>query len=177
VHDGTIATRVYLPQGEGPFPVHVYLHGGGWWLGSIDGLQVLSIPVTDLTMGLPSVKDLADDYLLSWDGMLLQREYYLPDLELATHPYVSPLHAPNLAGLPPAVVTTMEYDPLRDEGEAYARRLVEAGVPTLQRRFLGQVHGSAMFTALSPVGLDYFAFLDTALRRAYAATTPVGDTS
>ncbi len=63
---------------------------------------------------------------------------------------------------------TMEFDPHRDEAEAYARRLVEAGVVTAQRRFLGHVHGSAMFTALMPE-TGYYEFLADAMRSAFAA--------
>jgi acetyl esterase len=62
----------------------------------------------------------------------------------------------------------MEFDPHRDEAEAYARRLVEAGVVTVQRRFLGHVHGSAMFTALLPE-TGYYKFLAATMRAAYAA--------
>jgi acetyl esterase/lipase len=76
--------------------------------------------------------------------------HYLGDAIDPRHPYVSPLFVPDLSGLPPALVVTMEFDPHRDEAEAYGRHLVEAGVTTVQRRFLGHVHGSAMFTALMP---------------------------
>ena len=63
---------------------------------------------------------------------------------------------------------TMEFDLHRDEAETYARRLVEAGVLTAQRRFLGHVHGSAMFTALMPE-TGYYELLADAMRSAYSA--------
>jgi acetyl esterase len=131
-------------------------------------LQVLSVAVTDLTGSQPSVEEFGDGYLLSRAGMRAQREHYLGGLVDPRDPYVSPLFSPNLSGLPPALVATMEFDPHRDEAEAYARRLVEAGVVTVQRRFLGHVHGSAMFTALLPE-TGYYKFLAATMRAAYAA--------
>jgi acetyl esterase len=130
-------------------------------------LQVLSIAVTDLTGSQPSVAEFGDGYLLSRGGMRTQREYYVAGATDPKNPYASPLFAPDLAGLPPALVVTMEFDPHRDEAEAYGRRLVEAGVVTTQRRFMGHVHGSAMFTALMPE-TGYYEFLAGAMRSAYS---------
>ena len=66
---------------------------------------------------------------------------YLNSPADAENPYVSPMHAKDHAGLPPAIVVTAEFDPLRDDGEAYAERLRAAGVSVSVRRYEGMVHG------------------------------------
>ncbi len=253
VPGGEIPLRIYRPADDGPLPAHVFLHGGGFWLGSLDGadvacrefaaaagavvvsvgyrlapehrfpvppedsyaayrhvvehaeelgverrqisvggesagatlatvvclmardrgdpppvLQVLAMPVTDLTMGHQSLETFAEGHLFTKAAMTTLVGHYLGETGDARDPYASPLHAPDLAGLPPALVATMECDPLRDEGEAYARRLVEAGVSVLSRRFLGHVHGSTRFTALFPDAAGYYALGALAMRAAYA---------
>ena len=79
---------------------------------------------------------------------------WVPDLERWTDPRVSPLRAENLSELPRALVVTAEHDPLRDEGEAYARRLAESGVTTTLRRDLGLVHNPIMLARVSPACAD-----------------------
>jgi acetyl esterase len=253
VDGGEIAVRVYEPGGDGPFPCHVYFHGGGFWLGNLEMsdascratavdagcvvasvdyrlapeatfpvpaedcftalrwvvdhaaelhvdagrvsvggasaggnlaavvalmardrggpdlvLQVLEIPVTDLTMSQESVRSNGVGYLLTTTSIEQYTSYYLADPADATNPYASPLLAPDLTNLPPAVVMTAELDPLRDEGEAYARRLAEAGVPVEATRWDGQFHGSQTMGKLIPDEVAaYHAAIVAALRKAY----------
>ncbi|HJM76217.1 MAG TPA: alpha/beta hydrolase [Dehalococcoidia bacterium] len=109
-------------------------------------LQVLIYPATDTNFDRPSYMDPENQLLLTRDGVIWFWDHYLPDVSRRSEPDASPLHAPDLAGLPPAVVLTAEHDPLRDEGEAYAERLSEAGVEVNFKRHLGQMH--AFFSLL-----------------------------
>lgn len=104
-------------------------------------LQSLVYPVTDLSSESQSYAELADGYMLTRDSMRWFRAHYLAKAEDALDWRASPLRAPSLAGLPPALVITAGYDPLRDEGEAYARRLREAGVTVDAVCFGGMIHG------------------------------------
>jgi acetyl esterase len=90
-------------------------------------LQVLIYPVTDLNQSSGSYRTFADGYLLTAKAMAWFIEHYLGDTALASDPRASPLHAQNFSGLPPALVHTAGFDPLRDEGRAYADRLASAG--------------------------------------------------
>jgi acetyl esterase len=83
----------------------------------------------------------AEGYGLTRKGMIWFLDHYLPDPSYANHPHASPLRANDLSNLPPALVVTAEYDPLRDEGEYYADRLKQAGVPTRMKRWDGMNHG------------------------------------
>jgi acetyl esterase len=253
VEGGEITVRVYVPEGEGPFPGYVYFHGGGFWLGTLESsddacraiavdagcivasvdyrlapehrwplpaedcftalcwtvdhaadlgidptrvavgggsaggnlaavvalmardrggpalvLQVLEIPVTDLTLRQASIDENGAGFLLTRRSIEQYTSYYLADPADAAHPYASPLLADDLSGLPPAIVMTAEFDPLRDEGEAYARRLAEAGVAVEATRWDGQFHGSQAMAKLIPdESAAYQAAIVAALRRAY----------
>ena len=103
--------------------------------------QVLIYPVTDHRFDTPSYRDNAEGYLLTREAMRWFWGHYLADEADGRNPYASPLRAEDLAGLPPALIVTCEYDPLRDEGEAYGERLRAAGVPVTLRRYDGMIHG------------------------------------
>lgn len=236
VAGGTVTVRVYTPEGEGPKPLHLYLHGGGFCLGTLamvdDELrfrardsgcvivsvayrlapefpyptavedsyaallwcrdhaaelgadagrltvggasaggnlaavlclvsrdrggpairfQLLEIPLTDARGTLPSRTELGQGYGMGKADLDRMGDWYLgTDPRRRDDPYASPLLAEDLTGLPPAFIVTSEYDPLRDEGEAYARRLVEAGVRTTLKRWPGMLHGTHSLTAMLP---------------------------
>ncbi len=223
-HD--IPIRVYRPEGDGPFPILVYFHGGGWVVGSLEthdaqcralttgascvvvavdyrlapehkfpaavedcdaatqwvsdhaaslggdpariavggdsaggnlaavvalrardrgtpylAFQLLIYPATELHGGTPSHRENAEGYLLTRDAIEWFRDHYLRSDADVSHPDASPLLALSLDDLPPAFIITAAFDPLRDEGEAYAARLQEAGVPVILKRYEGMIHG------------------------------------
>jgi acetyl esterase len=104
--------------------------------------QLLIYPVTDYyEPGTPSMSENAEGYGLTRSGMIWFWDHYLADPSHGDHPHASPFRAADLSGLPPALVVTAEFDPLRDEGEYYADRLRQAGVPTEMKRWDGMNHG------------------------------------
>ncbi len=131
-------------------------------------LQVLVYPVTDHSYDTASYRDLAEGYMLTRAGMQWFWNHYLgPDGD-GRQPYASPLQAPKLDGLPPALVMTAEYDPLRDEGEAYADRLRRAGVPVTVTRYPGLVHGFIRWINLVDKSRAARDEIAGALRKAFA---------
>jgi acetyl esterase len=112
--------------------------------------QVLLIPATDASVDTESYHDYGTGRFLSRAFMQYGWDLYAPDAKTRDNPYVSPLRASaaELRGLPPALVITAENDPLRDEGEAYARRLKEAGVRVDAVRYNGTIHDFVLLNAL-----------------------------
>jgi acetyl esterase len=253
VDGGDIAVRCYTPAGTGPFPVHVYFHGGGWVIGDIEthdgvcrslanaaacvvvsadyrlapehkfpvavddafaatrwvaaraatlgvdgdrmavggdsaggnlaaavallsrdrggpplALQVLVYPVTQHAFDTPSYQEHADGYLLTRSAMRWFWNHYLRRPEDGEEPLASPLLARSLHGLPPALVITAEHDPLRDEGEAYAARLREAGVPVTVTRYPGMIHGFLRMLNMVDKARAARDEIAAALRKAFA---------
>ena len=97
--------------------------------------------MTDADFARGSYVRNAEGYFLEKAAMEWFWGHYVPDVARRGDPTAAPLRAPDLSGLPPALVITAEFDPLLDEGEAYARRLEEAGVPTALQRYDGMIHG------------------------------------
>jgi acetyl esterase len=132
-------------------------------------LQLLVYPVVDYDDDRPSTRE-NDGYVLNRAGMKYFWNHYVSSPEEARQPWASPLNAPNLAGLPPAMVITAECDPLRDQGEAYAHRLEEAGVPVQLKRYNGAIHVFFQMSAVIDAGREAVADAAAALRRAFAAS-------
>jgi acetyl esterase len=113
-------------------------------------MQLLIYPVTETGGELPSRQTFRDGFILTRRDMAYYEDRYLPPGADRGDPRVAVLQASDLGGLPPAYVATAGFDPLRDEGEAYAQRLREAGVPVALRRHPGLVHTFVNLTAISP---------------------------
>jgi acetyl esterase len=111
--------------------------------------QLLIYPGTDFVTRYPSEEENADGYFLTREDMRWFASHYLADAD-PSDPRLSPLRAADLSGLPPAVVATAEFDPLRDQGDAYADALEAAGVPVVKRSYPGLIHGFFDLAALSP---------------------------
>jgi acetyl esterase len=244
---GERPARLYRPEGDGPWPTTVFLHGGGFVIGDLDthdqvcrrlcrdaGTVVLSVdyrlapehpfpagledaiaatrwahehladlggddrlavggdsaggnlsavvaqtmpdaitaqlliyPAVDVVGDYDSRVENGAGYFLEMSMMEWFFTHYTTDVEgVAPHdPRLSPLHAPTVEGLPPAVVVTAEFDPLRDEGEAYADRLAAEGVSVDKIRYDGMIHGFIDMTPMSPGAEDAVADMVTRFRR------------
>ncbi|MDN5913551.1 MAG: alpha/beta hydrolase [Pseudonocardia sp.] len=158
----TAVTRAILARAEslGGDPGRLVLAGGssGGNLATAVALRdaalrprglVLVYPPLDATTALPAYTDNAHGYNLSAAEMRYYWTAYAPDVD-PRDPHLSPLHAPDLSGLPPALILTAELDVLRDDGEEFTRRLATAGVPVDLRRYPGQIHGFLGLRAVSP---------------------------
>jgi acetyl esterase len=249
---GDIPIRVYRPEGSGPFPVLVYLFGGGWVLGTIDTadaicrditngagcvvvsvgyrlapehpfpaavedcaaavtwvsehadefegdparlavagdsaggnlaaavtllardhggppivFQLLVYPVTQHLSDTESMREGTDPLLFNNRSVRWYWDHYLTSPEDGRNPLASPLLAADLGGLPPALVITAEFDPLRDEAEQYANRMADAGVDVELVRYPGMVHGFFAMTGALDAARTAMEFATRRLRSAF----------
>ena len=254
---GDVPVRIYRPEGvASPAPVHIHVHGGGWFMGSIETVdpmsrelasagamvvvsvgyrlapehrwptapedvyavlqwvhdeagaldvdpmsisiggesaggnlaacvalmtrdrngpplvaQWLDVPGVDLTVPeTESHRAYGKGYGLDMDLVRECLDWYV-DADDRQNPYASPALADDLEGLAPAIVTTAELDPLRDQGEAYAARLEAAGVPVILRRTTGHLHATTWLTAFTPSAAEWHDEMVAALRDLHARAT------
>ena len=131
--------------------------------------QLLIYPATDQRMGHPSIDGNGEGYLLTKKSMLYFRGHYLPDAADYTDWRASPLLAPSLAGLPPAFLMTAGFDPLRDEGRAYAERLRKDGVAVDYREYSDMVHGFITMGRVLDTTAEALSDCAQALRKAWGS--------
>jgi acetyl esterase len=129
--------------------------------------QLLIYPVTNFDFGTESYRENADGYLLTRGSMQWFWAHYLGAQDVPKDPYACPARADSLAGLPPAYLASAEYDPLRDEGEAYGRRLELAGVPVTAKRFDGMIHGFFWTLGATPSGASIVDDMVSVLRQSW----------
>jgi acetyl esterase len=131
-------------------------------------LQALVYPVTEATNSTASHVENATGYLLEESQMQWFVDCYTRGGADVTDWHISPLRAPDVAGVAPALVITAEYDVLRDEGEAYARRLADAGVPVEHKRFDGMIHAFFALCGALDDGKAAMTTVANALQKAFS---------
>jgi acetyl esterase len=136
--------------------------------------QLLIYPVTDLEDSSPSMQEFGHDHFLTLEAMDWFTENYLPRREAAREPSASPLNATDVRGLAPAMILTAECDPLRDQAEAYARKLQSAGVPVELKRYEGMIHPFFQFGGILDTAKVALEDAGSALRRAFGNASPAG---
>ena len=130
--------------------------------------QLLIYPATDSACDTASVRNNAEGYLLTKDSMHWFWNHYLQNENDGQNPYASPLRGQRLSNLPPALVITAEFDPLRDEGEAYANKMKQAGVSVVHTDYKGMIHGFFSLTDIMDQGKQAVKEACTQLRAAFA---------
>jgi acetyl esterase len=139
-------------------------------------LQLLEVPVTDMSersVGYPSLELFGDGYGLDRSNIEAFTADYLPNPDDRANPYASPLRAAEFTALAPAHVLTAELDPLRDTGEAYARRLQDAGVRTTLHRVHGHTHGTSSLWQSWPPARAWMDEVVAAIRNGVSAAVSV----
>jgi acetyl esterase/lipase len=133
--------------------------------------QLLLTPVTDSDMTRPSYVENGEGFVLTSALMTWFWDHYADPAD-RTHPTAAPLRAESLADLPPAMIVTCEFDPLRDEGAAYAAALAEAGVPVRHVSARGHTHTSLGMVDVIISGAPYRAEMADGLRQFFGASVP-----
>jgi acetyl esterase len=133
--------------------------------------QLLVCPVMARDFSWPSYREMGKDTRPSIELMKWFWDLYLNSEEDASNPYAAPLLAKDLSGLPPAIVLTAGCDSLRDEGDAYARRLQDAGVPTSYRCYPGTIHLLFLLADRIQKGRQAIADACQEMRSAFALRT------
>jgi len=131
-------------------------------------LQALVYPVTDPACATPSATANGEGYMLTTASMRWMWSLYVNGPDDYANPYAAPVAASSLAGLPPALIITAEFDPLRDEGEAYGQALAAAGVPVTISRYNGMIHGFASCHDITPRANEAVGEIARALHSAWA---------
>lgn len=129
--------------------------------------QLLIYPATDMTAATASLSENAEGYFLTRDDLHWFTHHYLRTEADKHDPLASPYLAADLHGLPPALIITCEYDPLRDEGELYGQRLQEAGVPVIIHRYPGMIHGFVSLSSFLQQGHNAIQECGEALHKAF----------
>jgi acetyl esterase len=137
--------------------------------GSAPAFQLLFYPWLDLVSERPSYALFGEGFYLTRSDLHWYRDHYLSDETQAADPRCSPLAAEQLSGVAPAYIAVAGFDPLRDDGEDYARRLREAGVSVALRRHSGLIHGFANTVAIGHAAREAVLEAAGALRMALAA--------
>jgi len=132
--------------------------------------QLLIYPLVDFADNSPSMQQYAKDYFLTRESMDWFTDCYLSKRAAGLEPSASPMNATNVRGLPPAMILTAEYDPLRDQDEAYARKLQSAGVAVELKRYDGMIHAFFSFPGVIDTAKVALADSASALRRALGSS-------
>jgi acetyl esterase len=134
--------------------------------------QVLIYPVTNHSFDTTSYETNAEGYMLTRRSMIWFWNHYLAEPADGQNAYASPLQADDLGGLPPALVITAEFDPLRDEGAAYAERLKQAGVPVKYTDYPGMIHGFFGMSLMLDTAKQAVSDVCGEVRSAFAVPSP-----
>ncbi|MEB3883488.1 alpha/beta hydrolase [Lyngbya sp. CCY1209] len=129
--------------------------------------QLLIYPSTQVDIETESRQKFADNYFLTADSIAYFCRLYLPDITKRRDPLASPLLTKELSNLPPALIITAEFDPLRDEGQAYGDRLKKAGVPVQISCYPGTIHAFVNLAGILSQGREALAESAIALKRAF----------